>query len=115
MIFPESEEPKHKLHIIFYSVEYFDSRAFAIDVSEETVSDWKKQFHHKKYCDSDRIIDRYFMHLVVHDGMKGDAEADYWITFLTTDNEEIEISKGTGMAKARRMLRLCKRFCLPVK
>lgn len=112
---PFIDKPKHRFHVIFYSVEYFDSKAFEVDVPEEAITEWKRQFHHKKYCSSDSIIDRYFMHLIVHEGMKGDAEADYWITFLTTDNVEVETSKGTGMSKARRMLRLCKRFCSSVK
>lgn len=106
---------RQRLHVIFYSVDYFDSKSFDINAPDEVISEWKKKFHHNKYCISDRIIDRYFMHLIVYEGMMGDAEADYWITFLRTDNLEVETSKGTGMAKARRMLRLCKRFCSKVK
>lgn len=109
-----SRQPKQKLHIIFYSADYFDSKAFEVGVLEEVILDWKKQFHDKKYCRSDGVIDRYFMHLIVYEGLKDD-EADYWITFLRPDNVEVQTSKGTGMAKARRTLRLCKRFCAPVK
>ncbi|KAL5290392.1 hypothetical protein ACFFRR_010007 [Megaselia abdita] len=110
-----SHQSKQRLYIIFYSVEYFESKSFEMDVSEKVILDWKSQFYHKNNYPSNRIIDRYFMHLIVYEGRKGDDEADYWITFLNTDNVEVETSKGNGMDKARRTLRLCKRFCASVK
>lgn len=108
-------QPKQRLHIIFYSADYFDSKSFEFGVSEDVILEWKKQFYHNKYFSSERDIDRYFMHVIVNEGMKRDDEADYWITFLRTDNVEVQTSKGTGITKARRMLRLFKRFCAPVK